>query len=133
MAISFDSALGNSEQALYLRTRRAAVLANNLANVDTPNFKARDIDFRRVMQNQMPEKNASMSMRKTNSQHQSGYVESDDMDLLYRIPLQPTIDGNTVDEQMEQAEFMKNALQFQASFTFLNKKFKGLKSALKGD
>ena len=141
MPISFESALGVHEKALHLRTKRAEVLANNLANVDTPNFKARDIDFKAVLNNQMNGQSKTMSMRTTHSAHQNGSFSSDqsteingqETELLFRTPLQPSIDGNTVDEQMEQAEFMKNAMQHQASFTFLNKKFKGLSSALRGD
>jgi flagellar basal-body rod protein FlgB len=71
-------------------------------------------------------------MLTTDSAHQKASALSEDSELLYRVPLQPSIDGNTVDEQLEQAEFMKNALQHQASFTFLNKKFKGLSLAIKG-
>lgn len=133
MAISFESAIGIHERALHLRTKRAEVLANNLANVDTPNFKAKDLDFKSLLKSQMGEQIETLAMAKTNSAHSGGLASSEDAELLYRTPLQPSIDGNTVDEQMEQAEFMKNALQYQASFTFLNKKFKGLSSAIKGE
>lgn len=141
MPISFESALGIHEKALHLRTKRAEVLANNLANVDTPHFKAKDIDFKAVLNSQMNSQSSAMRMSTTHSSHQSGSFSSQqsteingqETELLFRTPLQPSIDGNTVDEQMEQAEFMKNAMQHQASYTFLNKKFKGLSSALKGE
>ena len=138
MAISFDKALGIHELAMNTRTRRAEVLARNLANVDTPNFKARDVDFKSILNGQIKHSealnNKSVSMRTTRAGHLQplGRTEQDD-DLLYREPLQPSIDGNTVDEQVEQAEFMKNAMHFQASFTLLNKKFTGLKGALRGE
>lgn len=141
MPISFEAALGIHEQALHLRTKRAEVLANNLANVDTPNFKAKDIDFKAVLNSKMNSSAPTLKMATSHSAHRSDMFDSgpsaeingEDVELLYRTPLQPSVDGNTVDEQMEQAEFMKNAMQHQASYTFLNKKFKGLSSALRGE
>lgn len=139
MAISFDRALGIHEQALDVRSRRAEVLANNLANVDTPNFKARDIDFKAMLNQQVnaTSKVAStqtLKLQATRSGHvDSAVSETSDGDLLYRSPLQPSVDGNTVDENVEQAEYMKNALNWQASFQFLSAKFKGLKDAIRGE
>lgn len=133
MAISFESALGIHESALKVRARRAEVLAGNLANTDTPNYKARDLDFRQILAQQSG-KGGQMSMQATHAGHMAASgMGLGDPDLLYRTPHQPSIDGNTVEEQVEHAEYMKNALQFQASFTFLNSKFKGLTSALRGE
>jgi flagellar basal-body rod protein FlgB len=141
MAISFDKALGIHEQALNVRTTRARLIANNLANADTPNFKARDIDFREILNSASRNNNANeLTMTKTRANHQGGLanmnnvsVFSKDVALLYRNPTQPSIDGNTVDEHVEHSEFMENALAFQASFTLLNKKFMGLKTAIRGE
>ena len=133
MSISFESALGIHESALRLRGQRAGVLANNLANIDTPNFKARDLDFKQILNQKVAESN-SFNMQATNDRHMSvGGIFGEDQDLLYRTPQQPSIDGNTVEDQIEHAEYMKNALAFQASFQFLNSKFQGLKSAIRGD
>ncbi len=132
MAISFDKALGIHAQALEVRTQRAEILANNLANADTPGFKARDIDFRRILQEQMGAQDG-LRLSTTDGQHlPHGNAQAADA-LLYRAPLQPSVDGNTVETQREVAEFSKNALDFQASFQFLNSKFKGLTSAIKGE
>ncbi|MDX1452977.1 MAG: flagellar basal body rod protein FlgB [Oleiphilaceae bacterium] len=132
MAISFDKALGVHAQALELRSQRAEILANNLANADTPGFKARDIDFQRILKEQMGTQDA-LAMATTDGQHlPHGELNAADA-LLYRAPLQPSIDGNTVETQREIAEFSKNAMDFQASFQFLNSKFKGLSSAIKGE
>jgi flagellar basal-body rod protein FlgB len=133
MSISFDKALGIHESALRVRGERASVLANNLANVDTPNYKARDVDFKQVLA-QKGGINQSFALQQTNDRHISiSSMGMDDTALLYRVPHQPSIDGNTVEDQIEHAEYMKNALAFQASFTFLNSKFKGLSSAIRGD
>lgn len=141
MAISFKSALGIHEQALYLRAQRAEVLGNNLANVDTPNFKARDVDFSSLLdQAKQQTKNsparavefpASTPLR-TNSRHMGFEAASGDSDLLYIEPSQPSIDGNTVEEHQEMARFAKNSMDFEASLYFLNSKFKGLQTAIVG-
>lgn len=134
MAISFSNALGVHEAALQLRTKRAEVIASNLANVDTPNYKARDIDFKSALKNQLAMSGNSGSMKATNSRHfgaAQGVVSA--ADLKYRTPLQPSVDGNTVDEQSEMSRFAKNTMDFQASFQFLNGKFKGLSKAIKGE
>ena len=133
MAISFDSALGIHEKAMEVRIKRSEVLANNLANADTPNFKARDIDFRSVLQNQTGLQMTQPAMRATHERHLSTSASlSPSVELMYRNPLQPSLDGNTVEEQSEMSRFSKNSLDFQASFQFLNAKFAGLKNALKG-
>lgn len=137
MAINFQTALGIHEQALMVRERRAEVLANNLANVDTPNFKSRDVDFKSVLQNAVGVSGGQLSLAATRGNHigagQGLGQGMRDMQLMYRQPLQPSIDGNTVDEQMEMADFAKNALDYQASLTFLKGKFSGLKQAIRGE
>jgi flagellar basal-body rod protein FlgB len=134
MAISFEKALGIHEQALMLRGKRTQVLANNLVNADTPNFKARDFDFKTVMQSQVAATGAnSAMMRSTHSRHIAQMGTVSNPQLMYRTPLQPSLDGNTVDEQVEMSRFAKNSMDFQASFQFLNGRFKGLKNAIRGE
>ncbi len=135
MAITFDSALGMSEAALRLRVARAGVLSSNLANADTPNYKARDINFQEALAAKMGGSTNS-AMRSTHSQHMSMTSDESGLgsdDFYYRVPSQPSIDGNTVEENKEHAEFMKNNMEFQSAFTFLNSKFKGLTKAIRGD
>jgi flagellar basal-body rod protein FlgB len=133
MAINFDNALGLTPQALQLLGQRTAVLANNIANADTPNYKARELPFQ-TMLNDAISGNAHESMAVTNAHHiDATPAESIDGDLQYRVPLLPAIDGNTVDIHVEQAAFAENALQFQASLRFLDNRFKGLISAIRGD
>ncbi|OEY67357.1 flagellar basal body rod protein FlgB [Marinobacter sp. X15-166B] len=136
MAISFDKALGIHQHALQARVQRAEVLAHNLANADTPGFKARDIDFQAVMK-QARNQASGVSMATTHRGHIGDGATAPGAagpnDLLYRTPHQPSIDGNTVDAQQEQSRFMRNAMDYQASFQFLNSKFMGLSKAIKGD
>ncbi|MBN0986796.1 flagellar basal body rod protein FlgB [Amphritea pacifica] len=133
MAISFDKALGIHEQAVGLRIQRAEILANNIANGDTPNYKARDIDFKSILQG-VQEGQQPLPMARTHAGHNQGLIDSDfAAELMYRIPSQPSIDGNTVDVQEEMARYSKNAVDYQASFQFLNKKFKGLSNAIRGE
>ena len=132
MAISFESALGVHEAAFKLRAQRAEVLATNMANVDTPNYKARDLDFKQALARQTEGKT---DLAVTQEGHIPLALDNDlgGSDLRYRTPNQPSIDGNTVEEHVEHAEYMKNALDFQASFTFLNGSFRGMLTALRGE
>ncbi|EPJ50015.1 MAG: flagellar basal-body rod protein FlgB [Osedax symbiont Rs2] len=130
MAITFDKALGIHQQAIQVRADRAEVLANNIANADTPNYQSRDLDFKAILNGES--KNV-MRASTTNTKHVSTVIHPDfAADLMYRVPTQPAVDGNTVDVQEEMAEFGQNSLSYQASFEFLNRKFKGLKHAIKG-
>lgn len=132
MAINFDKALGVHENALVIRAKRAEVLANNLANADTPNFKARDIDFKQALQQAASNQNSDL--KRTHVAHLDSQLGSEIPGLSYRIPLQPdTGDGNSVDAQIEQTKFAENAMQYQASLNFLDSKFKGLVRAIKGE
>ncbi|MEH6651589.1 MAG: flagellar basal body rod protein FlgB [Motiliproteus sp.] len=134
MAITFDKALGIHQQALLVRTQRAEILANNIVNADTPNYKARDIDFRGILNGEMSQNASQLKLNATQASHQSGLMDPNfAAEMMFRTPLQPSLDGNTVDVQQEQAEYAKNALAYQASYTFLNKKFTGLMNAIKGE
>ena len=129
MSISFKDAFAGHDQMLLFRTARASVLANNIANSDTPNYKARDMSFESMLST---ERNR-ISLSGNDDQHiagQSSVAGSDE--LLYRNPSQPSLDGNTVDMQREQAEFTQNSLQFDTSFMFLDRKISGMKKALTG-
>lgn len=132
MAITFESAFAGHDKTLLFRSSRAAVLANNIANSDTPNYKARDISFDSMMKDAQ---RSTLSMKATNDKHfsMSGSLSSAGSDeLLYRTPSQPSLDGNTVDMQREQAEYAQNSLQFDTSFMFLDRKISGMKKALTG-
>ena len=114
------------------RERRAGVLAANLANADTPHFQARDLDFQALIRQAAGEQDGSR-LRATQALHFGAGAPAIAGDLLYRTPMQPTLDGNTVDSDIEMAQFARNSLDFQASLTFLQGKFRGLRSALKGE
>jgi flagellar basal-body rod protein FlgB len=135
MSISFANALGIHEQALGFRAQRAEVLANNIANADTPHFKARDLNFANVLAQQSAKaERGPVNLNLTNNRHiAADGMSMGDASLEYRNPLHASIDQNTVDLQIEQSNYAENAVQFQASFTLLNSKFKGLVSALRGE
>lgn len=130
MAISFSTALGLHPAALELKARRAEILANNIINSDTPDFKSRDLDFHGLL---LGMTQRHLDLKQTHPAHVGSIAAGPDGDLLYRVPLQPSIDGNTVDAQFEEAAFTRNALQFQASLTFLNGRFRGLIAAIRGE
>ncbi|MFC3606712.1 flagellar basal body rod protein FlgB [Stutzerimonas tarimensis] len=132
MSISFDKALGVHERALGFRAQRAEVLANNIANADTPNYKARDLDFSAVLAAEQGK--GGFGMARTSERHiAAAGVELADPGLRFRNPAHAALDQNTVDMQVEQANYAQNAIDFQASFTLLNSKLKGIVSALRGE
>lgn len=130
---SLDNTLGLHEAALKVRAQRMEVLSSNLANADTPNYKARDLDFRSVLRDQQSTTVAASALKTTHANHlqQPGGVVG--APLQYRNPLQPSIDGNTVDTQVEKSKFMENALQYQATVSFIDSRIKTLRKALRGD
>jgi flagellar basal-body rod protein FlgB len=130
MAIDLDAVFGIHAQALTWRARRAEVLAANLANADTPGYRARDLDFRGVLGSIT---NSALPLRTTTRGHLASAAAVAGAGLLYRQPMQPSIDGNTVDTQIEYAEFARNALQYQASLTFLSSRLKTLMTAIRGE
>lgn len=129
-ALGFNNSLGIHDNALLVRAERSQVLANNLANADTPHFKARDIDFKGILRGEV-ERSKSLAVDRTDNAHIPGRLR-EESELLYRFPYQPSIDDNTVDPNVEKAEFTKNSIDYTSSFDFLNRKFKGLDGALRG-
>lgn len=132
--MNFERAFSIHDNALIIRGKRASVLASNIANADTPNYKARDIDFQSMLKQANNQQTNRLDMVRTNSDHinlNSGI--NSNSSLKYRNPLHASLDGNTVDSHVEQAKFSQNALQYQASFTFLNSSVKGIIKALKGE
>ncbi|GIU12117.1 flagellar basal body rod protein FlgB [Shewanella sp. c952] len=132
MAISFDKALGVHQYTLGVRSQRAEVLSSNIANADTPNYKARDVDFAKAM-NSAQSRQSGLAMAKSDGKH-FDLAALTQQNVSYRVPNQPdTGDGNTVDIQEEQSAFMQNALEYQMSLGFLDGKFSGMKKAIRGD
>ena len=138
MSTSIDNYLGVPAQALVIESRRTELLGANLANVDTPNFKARDLDFKTALANAADPAAGNLALRETHSTHQSATAlpavagGSSDSALRYRVPLAPSLDGNTVDEQLEQAAFAENSVRYQATLTLLNTRLRSLMSAITG-
>lgn len=126
-----DSHLGFNEAALKLRAHRQEVLASNLANADTPHYKARDFQFADALRAAVGKGSSSLSMSQTSSGHLQGSGKSPlQPRLLFRQETQPSIDGNTVETDVEMAQFSDNAIRYQAEIQFLTSKINGLRSAL---
>jgi len=132
MPNSVDPLFGIHAQALTLRSRRSSILAANMANADTPNYKAKDLDFQSVLEH--AKDNGNVHINKTHARHidmnnhAGGIAE-----LKYRNPLQASLDGNTVDTHLEQTRFADNNVHYQATLRFLNSKVNGVIRALKGE
>lgn len=119
--------------ALLLRSERGRVLAGNLANADTPNFKARDFDFRQALENATGLQRAATSPARTNPGHLvPNGLGSGAPSLQYRTPPQTALDGNSVDMDLERAAFADNTVRYEASLRFLNGQIRTLTLAING-
>jgi len=135
MADRLDNAFRFHQQALALRSQRQEVLSANIANADTPGYKARDMDFASALRSATGDSRVprlpDVSLALTSPGHiPAKAVSSGPTDLLYRTPLQPSLDGNTVDMDAERVAFADNTLRYQATTTVLSARLKSLLSAV---
>ena len=140
MANPLDSLVQFHTDALGMRAHRQQVLASNIANADTPGYKARDIDFAQALKNALapaasPSSAAAVpagQLLRTNAAHLPGPRSSPYGEALYRTMLQPALDGNTVDMDVEQSQFADNAIHYEANLTFINMQLKSMTTAIQG-
>jgi len=121
------------QQAIALRAQRQEVLSSNIANADTPQYKARDFDFQAAMRDaldarlRLPDTHLSL----TSARHIPGQaVTPDPVALQYRLPYQPSVDGNTVDMDAERVRFADNTLHYQSSLQLLSGRIRSMMSAI---
>ena len=124
----FNSAFGIHERALSVRSQRMEVLARNIANADTPNYKAQDVDFKAMLKEAKTE-----YLTATNEKHYAGLQEAPDNGMRYRTPFNSSFDGNTVEMNVEQAQYGKAAGEYQATLQFLENRISGLRKAMRGE
>ncbi len=134
MSNSIDDMFRLHQVALNLRSARQELIASNIANADTPNYKAKDIDFASALQGALQGGNEKLSVATTAPGHLAGAAGESVMGapVMYRKPVQPSADGNTVDMDVEQAQFADNALRYEASVRFVSDKAKEVLAALQG-
>ncbi|MGI9257307.1 MAG: flagellar basal body rod protein FlgB [Gammaproteobacteria bacterium] len=125
-----ESIFGIHDRALLLRANRMDVLASNLANTDTPNFKARDMDFSTALNEASTQEGTRMIS--THERHQRANRGDSRAALQYRVPYQPSEDGNTVEADMELSRFAQNAVAYQTTLLFLNGRISTLRAAITG-
>ena len=131
MTITTDRIFGIHADAMQFRARRGEVLGSNLANADTPDYKARDLDFKAALSDATSRNTTSMEMTRQGHIQPHGRVGG--AHVLYRTPNQSSLDGNTVDTQIEQNKFAENAVRYRASLRFLGGKIQGLMTAIRGE
>lgn len=130
MALNLDSYFGIHAKALIGRDQRSSLLANNLANANTPNYKAQDVNFNELLAAQVAGSAQQMAVTAPNHINNNGDFSAN---LKYRVTAQTSLDGNTVDKDLETMEFARNSLNYQASLNFLNNKIKTMMLALRGE
>jgi flagellar basal-body rod protein FlgB len=123
-----ESILGIHEAALTFRAHRMDVLAANLANADTPHYKARDVEFSSLLEGAA----SAVKLHTTDARHLSTTPRPAQNELKYRIPHQPSLDGNTVEADLELARYAENAVSYQASLLFASNRISTLRTALSG-
>jgi flagellar basal-body rod protein FlgB len=126
-----DDLFGVHALALQVRSKRSEILASNLANADTPGYKARDIDFQQVLQSLNQDSVRLLTTHQAHIRSDTNLFHTEQ--LLYRTPMQASLDGNTVDTEQEHVAFSANAMEYQVSLRFLNDKINGLRKALRGE
>lgn len=134
MSSKIDNMLQFHQTALSLRAARQELLASNIANADTPNYKAKDIDFAKALQGAMSGSSTKLPLVTTAPAHFAGATGENIMGapVMYRNVLQPSADGNTVDMDVERAQFADNALRYEASLKFVSDDVKDVLAALQG-
>lgn len=129
MALGIESVFALHDQVLQVQSRRMELIASNLANTDTPNYKARDIDFRQVLSRAT---NTSESeMITTDGMHINTTDTQKSVDTAYRTPMQPSLDGNTVDANVEKTALAEASMRYESTLTFLSRKIEGLRAAMR--
>ena len=134
MVNKLDDALRFHQTALNLRAARQELLASNIANADTPNYKARDIDFASALQNALAGTSPKLPVVQTSPMHFGGNTGDSILGspVMYRRPVQPSADGNTVDMDVERAQFADNALRYEASVKFASDELKDMLAVIQG-
>lgn len=129
---SIEQHLAVMSQAMNLRTQRHQVLASNIANADTPNYKARDFSFDTAMKNAIAGRQSmgGVSLERTSAGHLAGGISTASANLQYRKETQSAVDGNTVDMDVERTQIAENAMQYQIVTQLISEKFKGIRNAL---
>jgi flagellar basal-body rod protein FlgB len=135
MASQLDALLGFHENALRIRGKRQELIASNIANADTPNYKAKDIDFKAAMQSAMAgSTQTGFSINKTAEGHLNGNPSTVSTgrpdEPLFRPIIQGSVDGNTVDMDVERNQFADNAIRYEASLTMINAQLKQMLTAI---
>ena len=130
-----DNYFGINAQSVLARSKRAEILASNIINADTPNYKAKDLDFDVILKsNNNVGSVKSVSINSSHRNHISGGpADSFNLQTKYRVPEHASLDGNTVDSHVEKGKFAENAVRYQISLSMLNNKIQGLISTLKGE
>jgi len=126
---SIEEHLNFHSEALALRSRRNEILASNIANAATPNFKAKDLNFNEMLMVKLEMGDLKVS----NPGHMNVVIGTNEEGIGFRQNITPSKDGNTVELHVEQMQFSENVIRYQTSLEFLNRKISGLRSAIKGE
>ena len=124
----FENPFGIHEQSVAVRNKRMELIAANIANADTPHFKASDLDFKKILAASDP-----APMAATNVRHFGTGETENSNGLVFRVPYNSSVDGNTVEIAVEQAQYGQAAADYQATIQFLESRISGIRKSLRGE
>ena len=124
---AYNDIFGTTAKALDLRSKRMEMISSNIANADVAGYKAKDIDFRKMMAKEM-----QGTVNNTDDRHLGG-TANEKMNYIYRVPVNPSDNGNTVEMNYEQAQFGRESTRYAATLQFLESRVGGLRRALRGE
>ncbi|MCS4502817.1 Flagellar basal body rod protein FlgB [wastewater metagenome] len=130
MSITMDRVFGVAADALQVQSERTQLISGNIANADTPGYKARDIDFRKALDGAG---GGALALARTSPAHLGSGAAGTSASVQYRVPANPSLDGNTVEVHREQAKFAEATTQYQAALSMLGDDIKGIIGAIKGE
>ena len=133
MKTLLDNQMRFHQAAFKLQAYRQELLASNIANADTPNYKARDFDFASALQSAVAGRSdGDLALSKTSTRHLDGGAGSGPARLMYRVPTQGAVDGNTVEMDVERSAFAENAVHYEAGLSFITARIKTMMAAIQG-
>ena len=129
----FDSVFGVHESAMKLRQDRLGLLSENIVNSETPNYKAKDLDFKKAMKASVSDMNVSLKQTHGSHMDHRNLGRLGDAEIIYRNPMNPAADGNTVEAHYEQSEFGKETARYMATVQFIENRIGGIRRAFRGE
>lgn len=131
--VNLDQIFGTYQKVLAVREEKLSFISSNIANQDTPGFKARDVDFKAAVRSAESANYAHLSLNQPAHGGMPGFGDQDKYPVKYRVPSTDSLDGNTVDGDLEKVAFMQNVVGYNSTLAFIQSRKVALMSVIKGE